>query len=54
MSGTPSLLTICEFISLANVAHFFCCLFHSRLLHGSGEKPCTVFPATLGYLWRDF
>lgn len=50
----PRPLTICEFISLASVAHFFCCLFHSRPFHGGREKPCTILPAALGFLRGDF
>lgn len=44
MSGTPS-----EFISPTGVAPFFYCLLHSIR-----EKPCTEFPATFSYVWRDF
>lgn len=31
--------------SLASVAHFFCCLFHSRPFQGGGEKPDTILPS---------
>lgn len=37
MSGPLSLLTLCVFITLANVARFSCCLFHSRFFCGGGE-----------------